>query len=56
MQLTYRGNHYESEPGTVSNGVQVPLIGKYRGVEFLKTCTIVPTCVSYQRKYRGVTY
>jgi hypothetical protein len=56
MHLTYRGTHYETELGTIPNGVQVPVIGKYRGVEFLKTATIIPSNATYQRKYRGVTY
>lgn len=56
MQLSYRGSHYETEAGPVTNGVQVPIMGKYRGVDFLKSSTIVNPCARSHCKYRGVTY
>ena len=56
MQLSYRGSHYETEAGPVTNGVQVPITGKYRGVDFLKRSTVVTPCARTQCKYRGITY
>ncbi|MFM7447494.1 MAG: DUF4278 domain-containing protein [Leptolyngbyaceae cyanobacterium] len=56
MQLSYRVSHYEAEAGPVANGVQVPIIGKYRGVDFLKRSTVVTPCARSHYKYRGATY
>ncbi|MGA7933228.1 MAG: DUF4278 domain-containing protein [Kovacikia sp.] len=56
MQLTYRGISYNAEAPTLSNTVPAPVVGKYRGVEFITVQTTVPTATAHRRKYRGISY
>jgi hypothetical protein len=56
VKLTYRGNHYESEP-TAIDMIDSQAVGRYRGQSItLQYPRHIPTQPVTELKYRGVAY